>query len=321
MNKTPEKANPAIPEKASMFEPVAAPRGIRLALIFGNEAPHGKCPYHGTQCAHCDIGAGEGTRFNHSLNRERLDFFRKHYGRKMDTVQHIVVYNSGSTLNPQEMSSETQQEILRFIKETPSIKRASFDSREIFITRERVKNLLDSVRPDQEITLTLGLESQSDAIRVEKLGKRMSKEQIKKIFQILAEFRDRVSVEINMVFQPPGVKGKEAVEEAKATIQYGLDLMDEFKVGVDFNYHPYYPSWKGTYEYPDHPRAIIQDGIRALIMIVRMVKKHGGGTKIFVGWNDEGHDLQRRAKQKELSLYSPGLQAFNQSQDEKDLRI
>ena len=313
--------SPAIPGEASLFEPVAAPRGIRLALIFGNEAPHGKCPYHGTQCAHCDIGAGEGIRFNFSLNKERLEFFKSHYNKKLKTVQHIVIYNSGSTLNPQEMSPETLGEILGFIKETDSIQRASFDSREIFITRERVRNLVDSVRPNQQITLTLGLESQSDAIRMEKLGKRMSKEQIKRIFQVLSEFRERASVEINMVFQPPGVKGKGAVEEAKATVQYGLDLMDEYNVGVDFNYHPYYPSWKGSYEYPDHPRAIIQDGIRALILIVRMIKNRGGAAKIFVGWNDEGHDLQPRTKQRELSLYSSGLQKFNQTQDEKDLRI
>jgi hypothetical protein len=313
--------DPAIPPAASLFHPIEGPRGLRLALIFGNEAPGGRCPFFESQCHHCDLGAGEGVQFTTELNQRRLEFFRDHYREVLPGLKHLVIYNSGSTLNPVEMSPATQALLLRFLAELPACRRVSFDSREAFISAPRISALLAGLRPEQTLSLTLGVESQNDIIRQDHLGKHMSREHIERAFALLGEHPGRTAVDMNLVFQPPGIVGLQAVEEAQATVQFGLELMDRFGVPVDFNYHPYYPSWKGLMEFPEHPRAILEDGIKALIYIVRIIKEHGGGSKVFVGWNDEGHDQSRLLKERELRLYAPGLLDFNMSQDEKDLRI
>jgi hypothetical protein len=52
-----------------------------------------------------------------------------------------------------------------------------------------------------------------------------------------------------------------------------------------------------------------------------MIKDSGGESLLFVGGNDEGHDLQPSLKQMKQLLYDPAFAAFNVSQDEKDLMI
>jgi hypothetical protein len=94
------------PRAASLFEPVRDRYGWRLALVFGNHAPNGRCPYYPRACFHCDIGAGEGSAFDHATNRRRLDWFRDHYRAELDSISHLVLYNSGSILNPREMPPE-----------------------------------------------------------------------------------------------------------------------------------------------------------------------------------------------------------------------
>jgi hypothetical protein len=313
--------NPAIPPDGSLFQPVIGPRGLRLALVFGNEAPHGRCPYYLTQCTHCDLGDGEGCRFSFDLNMERLAFFREQYREIWPEVRHLIIYNSGSTLDPLEMSLETLDGILEFARSLPGCPRVSLDSREDFVTVERVRFVLDRLRPEQTLCLTLGLESQNDEIRIKHLAKTITRDEVEAIFRILSQWRERSCVEINMVFQPPGTVGEDAVREAVATVEYGVELRDRHQVNVDFNYHPYYPTWKGVSEYPNHPRAVLEDGIKALIGMVRFLRNHPGNTRVFVGWNDEGHDLQISSKHRELLLYSPGIQRFNQTQNEEDLRI
>lgn len=312
---------PEIPPMGSLFEPVTGPRGNRLALVFGNENESGRCPFYQKQCTHCDLGAGEGIRFTPELNAARLTFFRQHYRAVLSGIDHLVIYNSGSTLNPGELSPATMSGILAFAHALPRCTRVSFDSREPFITPERIGKLVPELRDDQSLGITLGLESQDDTVREKHLAKTLTRVEIDTVFAALASFPGRTTIELNVLFQPPGIVRQAAVDEALATIDYGLVLRDRFGVPVDFNFHPYYPSWKGSLEFPEHPRALAEDAIKALILICRRLKAAGGDSRVFVGWNDEGHDLQPARKQRELLLYWPGLASFNRTQDEHDLRI
>ncbi|GAB4268337.1 MAG: hypothetical protein Kow0029_03630 [Candidatus Rifleibacteriota bacterium] len=316
-----ENRRSEIPPPESMFDPVMGPLGLRLAIVFGNESANGQCPFFNSQCLHCDIGGGEGVSFTHEMNRSRLEFFKTHYAQVWNEISHLVVYNYGSTLNEKEFSLESLRMVLDFVRSMASIKRASFDSREYFVNEKTVSELVNNTRENQKVSITLGLESQSEDVRITHLRKQVSKESIEEVFRVLANFSPRTAVEMNILFQPPGVTGNKAVEEAVATAEYGLDLMSRFGVRVDFNFHPYYPSIKGSKAYPDHPRARLEDAIRALILISRKIKAHKGGSCLFVGGNDEGHDLQPSLKQMKQLLYDPAFTAFNISQDEKDLMI
>lgn len=316
-----ERSNHIVPPPESIFSPVIGPLGPRLAIVFGNESPDGRCPFFTSQCMHCDIGGGEGLGFTPEMNLGRLEFFKDHYKEEWERVTHLVVYNYGSTLNPKEFSHETLIAVLEFVRQRPEIKRVSFDSREHFVTEEAVAILVAGIRADQVASVTFGFESQSDDVRINHLKKNVTKEQVERVFSVLATGSPKTAVEMNVLFQPPGVAGTPAVNEAVATVAYGLNLMNRFGVRVDFNFHPYYPSIKGSNAYPDHPRARLEDAIRSLILIARKINEDGGGSLLFVGGNDEGHDLQPSLKKMKQLLYDPAFIAFNVSQNEEDLMI
>ena len=127
--------NPVIPDESILFKPVRDTYGNRLALVFGNEFAKGECPFYtAKQCHHCDIGAGEGTQFNTEMNKERLDFFKLHYRYALPDVKHLVLYNSGSTLNRRELSRETLANILDYASSLNRCKIISLDSREMYVT-------------------------------------------------------------------------------------------------------------------------------------------------------------------------------------------
>jgi len=309
------------PPEGSLFEPVASPRGLRLALVFGNESPTGRCPFYNIQCIHCDLGAGEGVSFTPEMNRHRLDFLKQHYKEVLPKVAHLVIYNYGSTLNDKEFSRETRHNILEFVASLSSVKRISFDSREHFVTAERIGEMLEDLRADQSLSITLGFETQSEEVRIGHLKKSITRDEVDAVFIALSGHGRRTAVEMNVLFQPPGITGNEAITEAVATIEYGIQMMQKHDVLVDFNFHPYYPSIKGTKFFPDHPRAMMEHAIRSLFMIIRLIKQQSPESRIFVGWNDEGHDLQPTVKKMKQLLYSPAFAAFNVSQDEDDLQI
>jgi uncharacterized Fe-S cluster-containing MiaB family protein len=309
------------PPSYSLFQPVIGARGKRLAIVFGNEGPEGKCPFYKYQCNHCDIGDGEGIQFTSDMNIARLEFFKSYFAQQWPEISHLVIYNYGSTLNSVEFSAQTVSAILEFVKSQQSIKRVSFDSREQFITPKLIKSLIPKIREDQTLAVTIGLESQSDKVRIENLNKKITRQQVESVFSALSAGLPQTAAEINLLFQPPGVAGPDAITEAVETVKFGLNLTEKFSVPVDFNFHPYYPSIKGTNAFPFHPRAHLQDATRALILMIREIKSRKAPTRVFVGWNDEGHDLQPELKQKKLMLYDPAFAAFNQSQEEKDLRL
>ena len=119
------------PPRGGPFEPVRDRYGWRLSLVFGNHARGGLCPYYtAPQCFHRDIGAGEGTAFDHASNRQRLAWFREYYLPRLTSISHLVLYNSGSVLNPREMPPELLDEIIAFSYSLPGACVVSLDSRE-----------------------------------------------------------------------------------------------------------------------------------------------------------------------------------------------
>src|SRR3989344_1150236 len=233
-------ANNPIPDKSILFKPVRDAYGSRLALVFGNEFAKGECPFYtAKQCYHCDIGAGEGTQFTTEMNRERLDFFRQHYGDVLRNVVHLVVYNSGSTLNKAEMSRKTLEHIAKYASSLNGCKIISFDSREMYVTKDSLEYVANHLRENQQARVILGIESQEDVVRIGKLNKRMTKQGIERAFATAGKYSGRVGIDVNIVFQPPEIVGIEAITEAVETVKYSLDLAEKYNVHVDFNYHPF----------------------------------------------------------------------------------
>ncbi len=312
--------NLVIPDASILFDPVRDTYGSRLALVFGNEFKGGECPFYtAKQCHHCDIGAGEGIQFTTKMNRERLDFFRQHYGDVLGNVEHLVVYNSGSTLNKAEMSRQTLEHIAKYASSLDKCKIVSFDSREMYVTEDSLDYVVERLRDDQQARAILGVESQSDEVRIGKLNKRMKKVKIETAFEVARKYKGKVGIDVNIVFQPPELVGGDAVREAVETLRYGLDLGERYNVPVDFNFHPYYPSKRSRAMYPEHPRANLKDSKGALRRMKAEIEARGIDAKIFIGWQDEAHDQQQKVRGIELEQGMEKFDRFNVTQDVKFL--
>ncbi|ELS05563.1 hypothetical protein Xen7305DRAFT_00053100 [Xenococcus sp. PCC 7305] len=308
----------AIPEQSTLFNSVLDGYGRRLALVFGNEFQDGRCPFHQSQCNHCDIGAGEGVQFNYELNQQRLVFFQDYYGDVLPDIVHLVIYNSGSTLNKLEMSPETLFYIAKYAASLEKCKIVSWDSRECYIKHKNLDVIVNNLRQDQQIKIILGIESQDETIRMVNLKKLMSKEAIEKAFAIAGTYQTRIGIEFNIVFQPPEIVGQAAIEEAEKTVRYGLDLSQKYEVPIDFNFHPYYPSRKSQVMFPDHPRAQLEDSLQALLLMKQAIAEYDNAAKIFIGWQDEAHDREQDKRTSELQQY---LDIFNRFNIEQNIAI
>lgn len=308
--------NPTIPNESILFKLVKDTYGSRLALVFGNEFKGGECPFYtARQCHHCDIGAGEGTQFTPKMNMDRLDFFKQRYADVLPNIEHLVVYNSGSTLNRREMSRDTLEMVLGYASSLDNCRVVSFDSREIYVRKETLDYAIDRLRKNQQTRIILGVESQSDEIRIGKLNKRMTKRGIEKAFETIGEYNGRVGMDVNIVFQPPELVGATAIREAVETLSYGLDLGEKYRVAVDFNFHPYYPSKRGRAIYPEHPRANLENSKEALRRMKAEIEARGSDAKIFIGWQDEEHDQQQEVRGVELEQGMEKFDRFNVTQD------
>lgn len=293
--------NLSIPAKSLLFKPESDVYGMRLALVFGNESLEGECPFYKSQCYHCDIGKGEGKQFTHAMNKERLYFFRTYYRAVLPKVVHIVIYNSGSAFNRKEMSKKTLDEILNFIRTLNNCRIVSFDSREIFVTENKIQQILHGLRNDQHMRLILGIEAHSQAIRIGKLNKKMAHTGILKSFETIAKFHGQVGIDINVILQPPELSGQDALKEAIATVRYGMRLGREYGIPVDFNLHPYYRSSKGVEKYPNHYGPDLKDVIDIATFLKKMLAQEKIAANIFIGCNSEGHDLEQKRKRNLLS--------------------
>jgi hypothetical protein len=81
--------------------------------------------------------AGEGQAVDTLAHAQRLAWFDYHYRRELPEVTHLVLYNSGSLLNPREMSPSALRTICDWAAQLPSLRMLSLDTRELFVNRQR----------------------------------------------------------------------------------------------------------------------------------------------------------------------------------------
>jgi hypothetical protein len=311
----------AVPPEDGLFHPVRDRYGWRLALVFGNHAPGGLCPYYAAgRCFHCDIGAGEGAAFDHATNRRRLAWFREYYQPNLDSISHLVLYNSGSILNPREMPAELLDEIVGFARSLPAVRVISLDSREAYIRPDSLRRILLTLGDRFMARPILGIETADDRIRNEVLQKRMPRTAIARVFKDVSDLAaelgpGRIGLDVNIVIAGPGTTRETAVDDAVMTARFALLSGAEHGVKVDLNLHPYYAGPRGFARFPDHGRCSLATTVRAVSKIVDMVQSMASDSSIFIGWQDEGHDRDRRQRDLELEGARAAFDRFNQTND------
>jgi hypothetical protein len=309
------------PRPASLFRPVRDGYGLRLALVFGNHARRGLCPYHaGHRCHHCDLGAGEGAAFEVRTNRGRLAWFRQHYADVLPGLAHLVLYNSGSILNPREMPPDMLDELLAFGRELPGVQVVSLDSRETYISRPSLLRAAEALGPGRMLRPILGLESADERVRNRALDKRMPRAAIAAAFAELREAAlelgpGRIGLDVNLMLAAPGTTARTALQDAVDSARFALETGMAAGVPVDLNLHPYYPSNRGLARFPDHPRCAVTLAVSAAIAICQVRSEVAPAARLFFGLEDEGHDSQPELRASELARARDALETFNRTQD------
>ena len=309
------------PPGESVFLPVSDGYGLRLALVFGNHAPEGRCPYYAAnRCHHCDIGAGEGAAFDEATNLARLAWLLdEHHADVLKELAHVIIYNSGSTLNRRELPRVLLHRILERVGALPQLRLLSFDSREPYITTDVMLEIADRmgscrVRP------IIGLETADDTLRNEVLQKAMPRAAVERAFDAVARAAEtigsqRTGVDVNVVIGGPGTDDASAVEDALQTARYVYGLGDQRGLAVDLNLHPYYPSQRSSAQFRDHPRCSLKTAARAVLAMAGERDALAPTSKLFIGWQDEGHDTQQRERNDELTAAKGLFRRFNIGQD------
>ncbi len=316
------QTDPSIrPPRESLFRPVYDRRGLRLAMVLGNEAPSGICPYAARNfCHHCDIGLGEGRRFDAAMNLARFRWLQEHYSSIWPRLAHLVVYNSGSVLNRLELAPETLTAVLDFARSLPELRLVSVESREAFVTPEAVSRLTADLGAGREVRVIIGIESADDTIRNKLLRKQMPRRAIERATRAIATVHRTVvsganqaalpGLTANVIVGGPGTTANSIVRDAVETSMYSLRLAQAYGLPLDLNLHPYYPSKRSTARFPDHPRPSLPALVEAICSVAQSV---GNNTPVFVGLEDEGHDQDPGGWTEQLTRFARAADHFNRT--------
>jgi hypothetical protein len=311
----------ARPADRLLFAPARDWYGVRLALVFGNHAPEGQCPYYAAgKCRHCDIGAGEGAAFTSELNRQRLGWFQRHYLQVLPEVVHLVLYNSGSLLNPQEMPADLLDEVLAWARSLPALQVVSVETRETAVTETSLRRVADTLGPNRMTRVILGLETSNDHLREKLLAKQMPRAAVRravaKIALVAAGLEpERIGLTFNILIGGPGTTSDTAVEDAVGTARFTLETGRDAKLPVDLNLHPYYRSARGQAYFPAHPRCSRQTVALAASAVARLAAGSVPPCVLFIGTSDEGHAADFLPAGWPADTVRAAFERFNRSQD------
>ena len=245
---------------------------------------------------------------------------RRIISRHLASISHLVLYNSGSVLNPREMPPELLDEIVAFARSLPAVRVISLDSREAYIRPDTLRRILLVLGGGFMVRPILGVETADDRIRNEVLQKAMPRTAIARVFRDLstlaAEFGpERIGLDVNIVIAGPGTTDETAVDDAVMTARLALISGAEHGVNVDLNLHPYYAGSRGSARFPDHRRCSLATTVRAVSKIVDLVRSMATDCSVFIGWQDEGHDRERQQRHHEIERARAAFDRFNQTND------
>jgi radical SAM enzyme (TIGR01210 family) len=131
----------------------------------------------------------------------------------------LIVFNAGSFLA---MPLEIQQAVIEKVARVSFIKRLVIESRAELITVQAVKFLTDLLRHSQkQLTIRIGVETQDDELRLKRLKKGHTRQQLFKAVDILNQF-GVISGGYALLNPCPGLDEKWAVKEAEKTIDWIL---------------------------------------------------------------------------------------------------
>ncbi|OQD59610.1 hypothetical protein MBBAR_1c00040 [Methanobrevibacter arboriphilus JCM 13429 = DSM 1125] len=162
-----------------------------------------------------------------------IQLFKKELDKHLDDIKTdgktmpiaIKIFVSGSFLNPQEISKEVRCEILETISKIDEIKEVIVESRPEYVKKEAIEEIFPIIG-DRLFEVSIGLESQNEFIREEKINKGFSKEDFEKAVNIMAKIDNdedndyKAKSKAYIFIKPILTSEKEAIDEAIQTAYY-----------------------------------------------------------------------------------------------------
>lgn len=171
-----------------------------------------------TMCGHL----ARQTRRTESIREEDLIHqFKKEFAR-IDFSKYPILnlYNNGSFLNDQEISSHARREILKTINGNSQIKMLVVETRPEFVSEEKIREI-KVLMPDKHVEVAMGLELKDDLYRTICINKGFSLQQYEKAAKIITKY---VNLRTYILLKPPFLTEREAIEEACKTVEYAFSL-------------------------------------------------------------------------------------------------
>jgi len=133
----------------------------------------------------------------------------------------IKIFASGSFLNPIEVPKDARNEILHILANMDEIKEIIVESRPEYI-KSKILEEIFSIIGDKLFEVSIGLESENDFIREEKINKGFSKKDFELAISKIANLKDKYNVKSKayILVKPILTSEKEAIDDAINTAKY-----------------------------------------------------------------------------------------------------
>ncbi|MCL2116255.1 MAG: archaeosine biosynthesis radical SAM protein RaSEA [Methanobrevibacter sp.] len=133
----------------------------------------------------------------------------------------IKIFASGSFLNPQEVPRDARNEILQIIAHMDEIREIIVESRPEYVKSKTLKEVF-SIIGDKLFEISIGLESEDDFIREEKINKGFSKYDFELAISKIANLKNSYNIKSKayILVKPILTSEKEAIDDAINTAKY-----------------------------------------------------------------------------------------------------
>jgi hypothetical protein len=216
-------------------------------------------------------------------DRQIIDQFEKTLEMNdLNALQAIEIYNGGSFLNDNEISSEVRRTLLEKISEIPSIERVFIESRPEYINAEKLLQCRQWAG-DKEIEVGIGLESSDDYIRNILIRKNMPEKDFIRAVEEMS--KAKCDLFVYLLIKPPGLTEKQAIEDSVNSASYVFGIARRCKINARVGLEPVFVPSNTPLENMFEDKEYELLNLWSLIDIIRRVHKLGN---VHVGLDDEG---------------------------------
>lgn len=211
----------------------------------------------------------------------------KCYFDKYGTNEHLEIYNSGSFLDDEQISSDSRTAILEELTKR-GIRSIAIESRPEYVSREKLAPILEAYKVD--LLVAIGLEAADDVL-LEKLNKGFTLYDVEKAHSLLKEMG--ISSRAYILVGPPFANDYKL--SALQSVEYAKSLgFDEISVlaAYPMKGSPAYKLWEKEQWCPlngDEFEKIIESAKN----IEPKIDYSSDGLKKF--WKEKGHEKQMRS--------------------------